>query len=34
MELSSEIATEGAKCEELEQVIIDYDDDRYFQVGV
>ena len=31
--MSSEVAVEGAKCEELEQVIIDSDRDRYFLVG-
>ena len=31
--MSSEVTAEGAKCEELEQVIIDNDGDRYFLVG-
>ena len=32
--LSSDVETEGTKCEELEKIIIDGDDEKYFQVGV
>ena len=31
--MSSEVAAEGAKCEELEQVIINREGARYFLVG-
>ena len=32
--MSSKAAAERAKCEELEKVTIDSDDDRYFQMEV
>ena len=32
--MSSDTMTEGAKCEDLEKIIIDNDDEKYFQVGV
>ena len=32
--MSSDAMAEGARCEELEKIIIDNDDDKYFQVGV
>ena len=32
--MSSDAIAEGARCEELEKIIIDNDDDKYFQVGV
>ena len=32
--LSSDVEIEGTKCEELEKIIIDGDDEKYFQVGV
>ena len=32
--MSSDTMTEGAKCEDLEKIIIDDDDEKYFQVGV
>ena len=32
--MSSDTMTEGAKCEDLEKIIIDNDDGKYFQVGV
>ena len=32
--MSSDVVVEGAKCEELEKIIIDNDDGKFFQVGV
>ena len=32
--MSSDAMAEGGKCEELEKITIDNDDERYFQVGV
>ena len=32
--MSSDTMTEGAKCEDLKKIIIDNDDEKYFQVGV
>ena len=32
--MSSDAVAEGARCEELEKITIDNDDDKYFQVGV
>ena len=32
--MSSNAMAEGGKCEELEKITIDNDDERYFQVGV
>ena len=34
MEVSSKVADEEVKCEELEKVIIDTDAERYFQIEV
>ena len=34
MVLSSNVMVEGAKCEELEKIIIDNDEEKFFQVGV
>ena len=32
--MSSDAIAEGVRCEELEKITIDNDDDKYFQVGV
>ena len=32
--MSLDEVAEGARCEELEKITIDNDDDKYFQVGV
>ena len=32
--LSPEVVVEGAKCEQLEKVVIDDDEEKFFQVGV
>ena len=32
--LSTEVVLEGAKCEQLEKVVIGDDEEKFFQVGV
>ena len=32
--MSADVVVEGAKCEELEKIVIDDDEEKFFQVGV
>ena len=32
--MSSDVVIEGAKCEELEKIVIDDDEEKFFQVGI